>query len=442
MNADKTIGGIALAALLAMAASALLLTADFRSEVENHRQVMLARGETALDALVAGIRAQGRMGRYRNDRLSVILEELADAPDIRGVALYAAGGKVISSGGDVAALTLEDGDGIHWAQDHLCLIRGLVLDLGAHGYGRGRGGPGNPELDSEAWEPFPDGPHFLGIVLDTSALSIEIRGDRVRYGISLVVAALLVGLGSALAVGVVRGRRLQTALLVAREQAAHQAQLTQLGAGLAHETKNPLGIVRGQAQLIADAPEDAAGNHERAGRIIDEIDRTVGHINGFLTLARPRDITLVSVALGHFLEGFAALMEGEAKQQKVFLSVTAADVSVRADEGQLRKALLNLVLNALHACRPGDRIAIEVGKNSGTVDLLVRDSGRGIAPEDLPRVTEPYFTRSDNGCGLGLTLVDQIARAHGWTLHIDSTPGTGTTVSLKGIERVSAADER
>lgn len=67
----------------------------------------------------------------------------------------------------------------------------------------------------------------------------------------------------------------------------------------------------------------------------------------------------------------------------------------------------------------------------------MRDTGRGIAPEDLARVTEPYFTRSEKGCGLGLALVRQIADGHGWTLEIQSTPGEGTTVSLCGLESVS-----
>ena len=62
---------------------------------------------------------------------------------------------------------------------------------------------------------------------------------------------------------------------------------------------------------------------------------------------------------------------------------------------------------------------------------------RNIAPEDLARVTEPYFTRSEKGCGLGLALVQQIAEGHGWNLDIQSKPGEGTAVSLCGLESVS-----
>jgi len=443
MKVDRTTSGIALAAIVAMGASAILLLGDYRSEAENHRRVMLARGQTALESLAAGIRAQGRMGRYRDDRLSLIFEELAATPDIIGVVLHTVNGQTISSGGETAAIDLHASiPDLQWAPGTLTLRREIVLELGGHGMGRGRGAFVDPNApNAETWEPLPEGPHALTIVLDTRPMEAEIRGDRLRLGVSLSGAALLVALGSVVALGAGRRRHLQTALLLAQEQAVHQEQLTQLGAGLAHETKNPLGIVRGQAQLIADTPDDSDGNRVRAAQIVDEIDRTVGHINGFLTLARPRDIDARPLALGPFLEAFGTLMEGEAKQHQVLLSVEAPDVWVWADESQLRKALLNLVLNGLQACGPADRIAMETASNGSVVSLRVRDTGRGIASEDLPRVREPYFTRFEGGCGLGLSLVDQIARAHGWTLDLDSTPGRGTTASLNGIKKVAPPRE-
>lgn len=452
MNVDRSTGWMALAALLVMAASALVLIRDFQSEAANHRAVMLARGQTALDALAAGIRAQGRMGRYRHDRLSYIFEELAADPAITGVVLQAADGTTISRGGSLADIEGDATDPVQWTPGNLILRRELAIDPEGHGFGRGRGraggaGPGRgpgpgppPGPGGGVWDGFPRGPYVLAIALDTTGMTAEIRGDWLRLLVALAGMALLVALGSAAAIGVVRRRRLQTELLVAREQTAHQEHLTRLGAGLAHETKNPLGIVRGQAQLIAETPGDGEANRERAERIVDEIDRTVGHINSFLVLARPQAIEPGPVALGRFLERFAALLEEEARQHQVVLVVNTRDAYIRADEVQLRKALLNLVLNSLRACAPGGRIDVDVAVNRDTVALSVRDTGGGIAPEDLPRVTEPYFTRSENGCGLGLTLVDQIARAHGWRLAIESTPGEGTTVTLNGLEKVDPPD--
>lgn len=433
MHINKTNGVTGLVAIALMVAGLLVLAADYRAEVANHRAVMLARGETALDALAAGIRAQGRMGRYRGDRLSFIFEELAAAPDMIGVALYAADGTLISSGGQTAELGDMGGNMIRWTPQALLVRRVTELDMGGGGGGRGRGAG---RFDAEGFAPLPAGPHQLVIALDTRAMETEIRGDRVRLMAASGGALVTVFLGTLVFAGWLRRRRLDTALTIAREQAVHQQQLTLLGAGLAHETKNPLSVVRGHAQLIAESPEDAEENRVRAERIVDEIDRTVGHINGFLALSRPRDMQLSPVNLGAFLETFASLMEEEARQKNVRLAVQSSDVVVRADEGRLRKALLNLVLNALQACEPGDRIDIEVMPRDGCIDLSVHDTGRGIAPEDLSRVTEPYFTRTETGCGLGLSLVQQIAQGHGWRLDIQSKLGEGTSVSLRGLERV------
>ena len=103
-NAENSTRRVLLVAALVAATSLLLIHRDYQSQVGNHREVMLARGRTVLDALTAGIRAQGRMGRYRPERLSAVFEELADTPDIVGLDLRTQEGIVISSGGEMANL--------------------------------------------------------------------------------------------------------------------------------------------------------------------------------------------------------------------------------------------------------------------------------------------------------------------------------------------------
>jgi two-component system sensor histidine kinase HydH len=435
MKIDKATMGIGLAAITVMAASLLVLVVDYRSEVENHRAVLLARGETALDALTAGIRAQGRMGRYRGDRLSYIFEELAAAPGITGVALVGADHGIIASGGDTALL-IGAGTGAGWESTALVLSRDVALETGGHGPGQGQG-RGAQRWEAEGFEALSPGPHRLAIALDTESMYSEMSADVARSMIAFGVVVVLVLVGGFATEGWLRRRSLQAALNASREQTERQEHLALLGAGLAHETKNPLSVVRGHAQLIAESPEDREENRARAERIVDEIDRAVGHINGFLSLSRPRELEIGPLALQPFLEAFVALMEEEGRQKGVAIAFDSGDITVRADGGQLRKALLNLVLNALAACAPGDQIDIAVTSSNGKVALTVRDSGRGIAPEDLARVTEPYFSRSEKGCGVGLALVRQIADGHGWTLDIQSTLGEGTTVSLCGLESVS-----
>jgi len=95
---------------------------------------------------------------------------------------------------------------------------------------------------------------------------------------------------------------------------------------------------------------------------------------------------------------------------------------------------MNLMINALRAMPDGGTLRVEASAAGGRAALRVRDTGCGIAPEDLPRVGTPYFSRFPGGCGLGLALVRETAAAHGWRLEIAPAPDRGTVVSLEDLE--------
>lgn len=103
---------------------------------------------------------------------------------------------------------------------------------------------------------------------------------------------------------------------------------------------------------------------------------------------------------------------------------------IRASREQLQQALINLILNALVAVRPGDRIRLAASSTDGWVDLSVSDTGPGMSPEVLGRCCEEGFTTKRNGSGLGLAIVESTVDASGGTLRIKSEPGQGTTVTL------------
>ena len=429
------------AAALIAAAGFALLYGDYRAEVTNHREVMLARGQTVLDALAAGIRAQGRMGRYRPERLSAIFEELLQTPEITGLELRAENGSVISSAGEAPPLPAIRPGAPQWTSDHLVIAGQPVLLGSGHGLGPGPGRGWGRAAQADGWEAFPSGPYLLTATLDTSAMLEEIRGDRLRLGLFSGVMLIAVASGVAALLSRSRRRALDAALQASQERIAHQEHLTHLGAGLAHETKNPLGIVRGLAQLIShssQSPEAHAENRTRALQMLDEIDRTIGQINSFLALARPKNPDVGPVHLATFFEGLMPLVRSEAQQRHLTLGFHDAGLTIAADVELLRRALLNLVLNAFRACQPNDEIRISAQKMGHTVRLTVSDTGCGIAPEDLGLVTEPYFTRFEGGSGLGLSLVKQIAQAHGWQLCIASDLGQGSQISLEGIQELKA----
>ena len=447
----RTSGRYLLAAALVAAAGTFLLYRDYQSEVSKHRSVLLARAQTTLDALAAGIRAQGRMGRYRPERLTEIFEELADTPDILGLQLIASDGETVSMGGDTGDAPLPVNTDPVWRDDMLIVSSAPMSLMHApdgpltHGPGNGpmwghTGGSAEP-ADMEGWQPFPTGPYTLIAVMDTSSIVRESRRDHLRFYLSTAVLLAAVSLAWWVLTARAKQRDLQDALLSAQARTERQEQLARLGAGLAHETKNPLGIVRGLAQLIADAPDSTTyplENRKRAETIVDEVDRTIGQIDSFLTVSRPRTPAIGSIALDEFIPSLLALVDAEAQRKNTRLVGITTGVVIRADADLLRRTLLNLLINSLRAIREGGEIRVEAARVSRTISLAVSDTGCGIAPEDIEHVTEVYYSKFEGGSGLGLAIVAQNVEAHGWQLKVESQLGKGTRVTIFGIQEATA----
>ncbi|MFO7774573.1 MAG: ATP-binding protein, partial [Candidatus Hydrogenedentota bacterium] len=296
------------------------------------------------------------------------------------------------------------------------------------GMGRGRGAPDGRGM--------PPGPFTLGLVLDTTDMHEAIRQEQTHFALNAAVVLAAIALGATVLLSRMRQKEMQTELAFAQERAVQHERLARLGAGLAHETKNPLGIVRGLAQSIMSSPDTSTENKQMASEIVDEADRTVGQINFFLSFARPQEAQENPVALDSFFQQFLPLLETETAGSNITLEYEPNGLEVAADIDLLRRAILNLVSNAVRACGDEGVVRIEAQRRNGYVDIAVSDTGQGIAPEDLPHVTEPYFSRSHNGSGLGLPIVDQIARAHGWELVVESEPEKGTRVTLRGLRPV------
>jgi len=436
------------AAALVAAAAILLLYAQYLHETAARRRLMVERGKTVLDAMVAGIRAHGRMGRYRTERLGVVFEELAETPAIVGLQLTAQDGAALASGGDTTRLQGIPPQQVAWEGPWL-LIASKVESLRppgpprTPGPERGRELPHGPEGRRSlarqwqgAWEDFPEGPYVLAAVLDATETLRSIGRDRLQFVIFTLIALAAVTSGTLVVSARMKRRDLETALALAEERAAHHERLAKLGAGLTHETKNPLGLVRGLAQAIGALPEANAEVKRLAASIVDEADRTVGHIDSFLALARPKEPTLDAVDLDVFFGKLLPLVQPEASAGGTAVTYTPSHLRIEADADLLRRALLNILLNALRASSKDGEVVIDAQRHDWEVMIRVSDNGCGIRQDDLPWVTEPYFSHFENGTGLGLTIVEQIARAHEWRLEIESTLGAGTRVSLSGIKEV------
>lgn len=303
------------------------------------------------------------------------------------------------------------------------------------------GPPQGPPPEQPPWMNKPDyerlikehGIHWFLVTLPTSGLRAVLAKDFQLRAI-VMGGALLACLALALAWRASRhSADLEIQLIHEREAATRLRDMNVTAAGLVHETKNPLNLIRGMAQMIGgntDTPRDIRAT---ASKITEETDRVTGRLNQFLNYARPIRPQLRSMALTGLVQSVFGVLAFDCEENNVTLKATGPQLCVEADEGMLRQTLFNLLLNAVQAVPNGGRVEVAQGMMPNkTVWLEVRDDGPGIDKEHREEVFRPYYTTSEKGTGLGLAVVRQIADAHNWT--VDCRPGDrGTVFRVMGI---------
>ncbi len=215
---------------------------------------------------------------------------------------------------------------------------------------------------------------------------------------------------------------------VATEQ---MCRLQSVGAKVAHELKNPLASVKGLVQLLARAQAEGR-SRERLDVMQSEIARMEAILAEYLSFSRPlEDLKPQPIALDAVVADAAAVVAGRAEQGRIALSVDVEPVTLVADPRRLKEALLNLLANAIEATPAGGSITVRTRSHAGGGMIEVIDTGRGIKPDDLPRLGTSFFTTRDGGTGLGVVLASTVVGQHGGTIHYDSEPGVGTTVTVR-----------
>ena len=218
----------------------------------------------------------------------------------------------------------------------------------------------------------------------------------------------------------------------------HRERLSALGnmaATVAHEVRNPLNAISmGLQRLkIEFQPSQDGDEYSRLTQLmLGEVHRLNSIVEQFLSLARPLKINPEELRLQDTLKELAALEEGNAKQLKVQIRVVAsADLPpLKADREYLKQTLLNLILNGFQAMPEGGTLTLEAKTSNSNFLISVTDTGTGIAPENLSRIFDPYFTTKAQGSGLGLAISRWIIESHGGTITAANESGGGCRVEI------------
>jgi signal transduction histidine kinase len=286
------------------------------------------------------------------------------------------------------------------------------------------------------------GLHGLMMVMQTETFRRASAQDLfMRWIIGGLATVSVLGLGLAWR-NLVQSSQLQMRLLRASEMNAHLKEMNLAAAGLAHETRNPLNIIRGLAQIISKQDDLSPEIRRRTREIIDETDRVTAQLNEFINYSRPREVRRAPVSVGAVITEVVRALNYDIEDKQIRLSVTGEQLTVEADEQLLRQALFNLLLNAIQAADGDGEIQIAVTKQDATEAALeVRDNGPGVPPEHRTDIFKPYFTTTQNGTGLGLAVVQQIVLAHGWEIVCLPNAPKGAVFRLTHLRLAAKAPE-
>jgi signal transduction histidine kinase len=193
------------------------------------------------------------------------------------------------------------------------------------------------------------------------------------------------------------------------------AAIGRLSRSIAHEIRNPVAMISSSLATATRPGQDEKEREEMFSIAAKEAERLVRLTSDFLVYARPQPVQLAQVNLADTLNYVATLARAHAANEGVTIDV-AVDSKLEGefDATQIHQALLNLVLNAIDACRRGDLVELNAQMSGkGTIRIDVVDPAGPIPPEIVARIFEPLFTTKQAGSGLGLAIARNIVRAHG-----------------------------
>ena len=211
-------------------------------------------------------------------------------------------------------------------------------------------------------------------------------------------------------------------------QGENLATMGRMVAGIAHEIRNPLSIIKASAERL----EKTAPSSELPAYISEEVDKLDDILTGYLSFARARAQQSSPQPLRKILRRCLMAVDPEIRSRGVEIvqHVPNDEIMVNVDDKRVQQAILNILINAIQAIDANGRIDITLQANSSFALVRIEDNGRGIAGRDLAEVTKPFFTTKERGSGLGMTVVSAVVEEHGGELDIESVPGEGTRVSI------------
>ena len=410
----------------------LMFAAWQRSEYVHQRELIHRSLVAQADALSAAIRSSVQSHRWFSpfvqQKLPEMLGVLARSKNVIAVVLVVNDEENDAyCSGDRERVDFASPIGEYSRGDTLQVVSGFIV----------RNNPPTMHVEFPAFARRADTDSFKSIVvLDRSATLAQIRREARNRTLIFVMGTLLLLAFGAVWQFTVRLAQSEGATRLLKAETRHLRELGQAAAGLAHETRNPLGLIRGWTQRLVESGLPSEDQQEQAEVVLEECDRVTARINQFLAFARQAELEMGPVAVSELVRELQSLLQSDLDARELRIeSIGLADPpTIRADRDQLRQVLFNLLQNAIAFAPASSTITISMSPSQrGAYRLEVVDQGPGAADEVVESLFEPYVTKRPGGSGLGLSIVRRIAVAHDWNVGYKAGVQGGSVFWIDGI---------
>jgi len=390
------------------------------------REPLVALKRRAGGALVAHLKEQDNQDLKGLTDIQPILDDLSRAPGVRYVSLAWDESELPIRGGLDAELDsswertqlddilyLLEKQGVSYLE----IVRPILLDEGFGEVRIGFDGEAFEELKSQAYRSIFIRTLLISLlVLLTLIWIIARQNNRFLEGEKQRIEAEV--------------RRLEGLNQLNQRQAA----LGELAAGVAHEIRNPLNAIGIVAQRLGrefEPSTDKTSFKDLTATMIQEIKRINKSLQDFLEYTRPTPLRRGEVPIAELFRRLEGLYASQAAAAGITLNFAKSELSFQGDIEYLQQAFSNLIKNAIEASPGGGRIDLKAKRAGEMIQLEIEDTGSGIAPENIKRIFDLYYSSKDMGTGVGLALTHKIIADHQGTIEVFSEPGKGSRFEIQ-----------
>ena len=208
--------------------------------------------------------------------------------------------------------------------------------------------------------------------------------------------------------------------------------LGELTASLAHEVRNPLGSIRGAAEILRDESKTES-NKKFIDILLQETQRLEAVVGNYLSYAKPKKVEKAVINLYKIAESMIAILKPEARKRQITFDIVSdsQDVVISGQGELVSQALLNILINAVQASPNNGKITVTISQDKDIVAMECSDEGPGISEDDQKKIFDPFFTTKSEGTGLGLAITKRIIKEHGGDIFAKPKKDRGTIIRME-----------